>query len=579
MRLMSAARPQRPLTVVRVVAGGTVEEHMARAGGSFLHLQGLRATEFLPWSPRATPMDTDALPSPEPSSTRRYCSEAGLLNLAPTLVPVPPLGLTDIDGPLSDSDVEAEAEELSGSLPATPQGDPCRGRGMGKGMVALATTGATTFVKDASALQTLGLTSARPSILSAIVQLRERSAKMHPIRQPQTQVWIAALRRQLLYAGARFDGRSASISFDPAQGGFVTGRLGLGVAETEKATKCTDPFLITTPWGLGEESDPSTADANGEGGEGGEGKGDLNAAQDGSPTPPAVVRIPRKEQPEESGAGTNLTLSQAPSLGCISLAARRCVFQAFLHPLTVSESGLARLRSFMLRLIDASWQHRFEEAVLVKRGETRWDEDFVNGHVAQLAGGIGGIKSHIPPAFSAQEVRRLSDLGKTRAEASLLSLVVPLPSDALSSFDSTGRHSEDAAQSWPRSFLAFHSALSELKRAGIAADSVLYCNPLQAACRSDAVTHTRRGLGGDCQISISYLTVSKSASRKSRRARPGQTRAKKDIAAAAGAVVAAGSEKGLVVKGEAQPAKRARLEPAALEIEDEDEEDRMDLAL
>jgi hypothetical protein len=207
LRLLSAGPTGPPLTVVRVVAAGTIEERMARKGQSFLQLQGTPVSQLYPGL-----QDLQAM-SPLPSTTGnlpRVASGADitsseqqlLLHKAPTLVliPVAAKGLTPISRD-SAQNLQADTSSAQGTE-STENGtdNPTGGRGQGKGIVLGRT--------NAVGAQSSGLARARSSIVSALSGL----SSTDPLRQPGAQNWLKALRRDLRAAEKAFEMRNETIA-------------------------------------------------------------------------------------------------------------------------------------------------------------------------------------------------------------------------------------------------------------------------------------------------------------------------------------------------------------------------------
>jgi hypothetical protein len=218
LRLLSAGPTGAPLTVVRVVAAGTIEERMARKGQSFLQLQGTPVSQLYPGlqelqTATSLPLAVGGLPRPSSGPDMQMLSELQqLLHRAPTLVLIPIVvkslssmsrdgstqnfqndGTTSVQGGDSEQVSEPSSRGSTNDFQRAPL----------KGPIVLGRPGTGVLARDqGSALR------ARSSIVSALSGL----SSTDPLRQPDAQRWLSALRRDLRRAERAFEHRNESVT-------------------------------------------------------------------------------------------------------------------------------------------------------------------------------------------------------------------------------------------------------------------------------------------------------------------------------------------------------------------------------
>jgi hypothetical protein len=218
LRLLSAGPTGAPLTVVRVVAAGTIEERMARKGQSFLQLQGTPVLQLYPGlqelqTATSLPLAVGGLPRPSSGPDMQMLSELQqLLHRAPTLVLIPivvkSLSSMSRDGSTQNFQNEATtsaqgAESEQVSEPSSRGSTNDFQRAPLKGPIVLGRPGTGVLARDqGSALR------ARSSIVSALSGL----SSTDPLRQPDAQRWLSALRRDLRRAERAFEHRNESVT-------------------------------------------------------------------------------------------------------------------------------------------------------------------------------------------------------------------------------------------------------------------------------------------------------------------------------------------------------------------------------
>jgi len=484
LRLLSAGPTGPPLTVVRVAAGGTIEERMARKGASVLQLQGTPMSQL--WPGAKSPLSLTAIPS----SLMTGNAEPTLLNKAPVLVlptapksqvnAISPFPGSETDSSRTGSDRSGSPMVLSSESDASKRNSDSSLRGKGKGFIVLGRQGSTTFVKD-QGTQGLGLSRGRSGVLPGL-----NGSSSDPLRQPEAQTWFRKLHGDLLRLVHDFDARTLAVQIST-------------VGELMLSSETFQPTLLALP-----------------------GQEEKNQEEESFETQ-NNARNAKKVDVEDS----TLTTKEIEAL-LGRVFDQFVLSQAAEAAFGADTSTTPRaLRNRLLRILEG----QFAERISDKRD-------------APEVSTFDGVPLPLEPvsSFGQVELQRLiaSGLGKSAEEDALSHLMLPFQYDSLLPLDSNKIKAEvDASQHWPQSFFVFRDVLAEARRLGVSVDHVLYVNPLQTACRNETISANafqRNSLPVDATISIKYLAEgARSAAganrNKSRRSRPsgGSSRRKDSV--------------------------------------------------
>lgn len=467
LRLLSAGPTGPPLTVVRVAAGGTIEERMARKGCSLLQLQGTPLSQL--WAGVKHSSALTSAPNSMNPNGLLGSPEPTLLSQAPMLVlPAAPKTLLSnaaspapagllADGSRPGSDRSGSPMVVVGAVDTdntNKRNNDSSLRGKGKGFIVLGKQGSTTFVKDHGPLQGLGFSrGGRTGVL------------------PEGFSWSQRLRQDVATLLRQFDSRICSIIILPSGHLFVS----------------TDVI-------------PSVPQLR-------------------------IEHMTSQEKTAASDREGDITSNDLNDDDTIKHILHRVFDQYVLGQaatLTTSDkqTGLTNSNSQcrLLSMLEAQLTIRFDE---LKEAHAVTRESLGAPPVQAPKKSFGPLELQRLVA---------SGLGKSEAEDALSRLMLPYQYDSLLPLDCYKIKADvDASQHWPQSFLVFRDLLSEARRTGTAVDPVLFVNPLQTAHRGESIaTDAFRCniLPSESAISIKYLAEGArnvsgtSRSSKSRRSRP-----------------------------------------------------------
>ena len=495
LRLLNAGPTGPPLTVVRVVAGGTVEERMARKGASFLQLQGSPVTQLYPAlsellttstsspamiSSSSTPSalhqplqrSVSAIEQPIGSSSEQHL----LLYKAPMLVQPPALHKSQsanvlLNGssaeqllPLSQTSMSVGGSNQENTNTAKSNPSEQGGRGKGKGFIVLGKQGATTFVKDHNTMQSLGLARARAGIASAL----SGHPSTDPLLQPLAQKWLQRLRADLKLAEQDFDRRKEAI--------LITSESDMILHRSSSRSLAVHR--------TGHANNDSIA------------KEDITTLQGGECVNSSIV-----------------------SSDDVAILLSRRVIHENLHSYAVGNASK--------RIHHGTHKFKLICQVIINILNTTKE---------------GEQQMSISGGFSELEYRRMTDygLGRTEPERCFGKLIAPYRADTVTPPVDPAKVKSDSegSQSWAKSFFVFRDLLVEARREGVEIDTRLVVNPLLSACRSDTIStqsYLQNHQAGKTEVFIRYLQgngrSSNGASRSSkpRRSRPsGSSSRRKD---------------------------------------------------